>query len=94
MVVEAPRVDLDVVPLRVKTQRLLVLQVRPQCRVARRRVEAVGPEALVQRAELEDERAVEQRPRDSVDQSQCERADAKVPAEKTGFDRFGGVGMC
>ena len=75
--------DLEVLAHAVKTMLLHRFDVPAQCLVGRRGVDAVRPESLVQRADLEDELAVEHRAGDALlVLAQRDLAHAKVAAHR------------
>ena len=84
----ALRLDLDVLAHHVEAEVLVLLQVVPESGVGGGRVDAVRPVALVQRARLEDELAVQHRAQHTVDAGEADGAHAGVAAD--GVDRRAG----
>ena len=95
-VVPAGRLHLDVLADGVEAALLRLFEVKLERLIGRRGVEAVRPATLIERAELENELPVEQRPQDASDLALGDAAHAEVTRDGVDhrvalFDRYGEV---
>ncbi len=91
-VVPAGRLDLDVLADHVVAERPLFLNVALEGIVGRSGIDAVRPEALVERAELEDELVVQQHLHETIDRAQADLAHAEVAGHRVHRGRSLGQG--